>query len=102
MSDTFGITRQEWQSLQEKINRIEVAITGGIEGANNGLRGRVDGLEREIHHCKESMSHEVAVVREQVVALEESRRWIVRLVSGAVLTALVSAVMAAFQMAGKH
>jgi len=102
VSDVVGITRQEWQSLQEKINRIEVAITGGIEGANGGLRGRVDGLEREIHHCKENMSHEVATVREQVAALEESRRWIVRLVSGAVLTTVISAVLAAFQMAGKH
>lgn len=97
-----SITRQEWQALQEKINRIEVAITGGIEGAGGGLRGRVDGLEREIHHCKENMAHEVSAVREQVAALEESRRWIVRLVSGAVLTTVVSALIAAIQMMGKH
>lgn len=102
MSDDFSITRQEWQSLQEKLNRIEVAITGGIDGSANGLRGRVDGLEREIHHCKENISHEVSAIREQVAALEESRRWIVRLVSGAVLTTIISAILAVFQMAGKH
>ena len=97
-----SITRQEWQSLQEKINRIEVAITGGIEGAGGGLRGRVEGLEREIHHCKENVAHEVSAVREQVAALEESRRWIVRLVSGAVLTTVISAVIAMLQTMGKH
>lgn len=102
MSDVTGVTRQEWQALQEKLDRIEAAITGGIDGASGGLRGRVDGLEREIHHCKESMAHEVSAVREQVAALEESRRWIVRLVSGAVLTTVISAVLAMFQMAGKH
>lgn len=85
-----SITRLEWQQLQDKISRIEVAITGGIEGAGGGLRGRVDGIERE-----------VSAVRTQVAALEESRRWIVRLVSGAVLTTVVSAIIAMLQM-GKH
>jgi hypothetical protein len=97
-----SITRQEWQALQEKINRIEIAIIGGIEGVSGGLRGRVDGLEREIHHCKENMTHEVSAVREQVAALEESRRWIVRLVSGAVITTVISALVAVMQMVGKH
>lgn len=101
MSEPLVITRQEWQQLQDQIRRIEVAITGGIEGAGGGLRGRVDGLEREVHHCKESMAHEVSVVREQVAALEESRRWIVRLVLGAALTTVISTVVAMLQM-GKH
>lgn len=92
MSDeALVITRQEWQSLQEKLNRIEAAITGGLDGASGGLRGRMEGLERE-----------VSVVRAQVAALEESRRWVVRLVSGAVLTTVVSAIIAAIQMTGKH
>ena len=92
MSDeALVITRQEWQSLQEKLNRIEAAITGGLDGASGGLRGRVEGIERE-----------VSAVRAQVAALEESRRWVVRLVSGAVLTTVVSALIAAIQMMGKH
>lgn len=95
-----SITRQEWQALQEKINRIEEAITGGLEGKTS-LRSRVDGLEREIKHCKEGIEHDVSAVRDRVTVLEDGRRWLIRLVSGAVLTAVVSAVFAMFQM-GKH
>jgi len=91
VAEVAGVTRQEWQALQEKLDRIEAAITGGIDGASGGLRGRIDGLEREIHHCQT-----------QVAALEEGRRWVVRLVSGAVLTTVISAALAAFQMMGKH
>jgi predicted nucleic acid-binding Zn-ribbon protein len=101
MSEPFVITRQEWQQLQDQIRRIEEAITGGLEG-KGGLRSRVDSLEKDIQHCKENAAHEIAVIREHVAALEESRRWIVRLVSGAVITTVVSALIAALQMMGKH
>jgi len=69
---TDSITRQEWQQLQDKINRIEAAITGGIEGLNGGLRGRVESLERRL------------------VAIEENRGWLFRTIVVAVISAGIS------------